>query len=118
VGLTLIIAIVLAPFVAVPEALTPAGVAIVVLREVGIGLALSLAIRIVVLAADFAGHLTGYQIGLSMGSLIDPQTGVRNNTIAILYANLAIIMSFATNAHHSLLRGGRILQCCPRGDSR
>jgi len=104
VGLTLIIAIVLAPFVAVPEALTPAGVAIVVLREVGIGLALSLAIRIVVLAADFAGHLTGYQIGLSMGSLIDPQTGVRNNTIAILYANLAIIMSFATNAHHSLLR--------------
>ena len=63
--------------------------------------ALSLAIRIVVLAADFAGHLTGYQIGLSMGSLIDPQTGVRNNTIAILYANLAIIMSCSIPAIHA-----------------
>jgi flagellar biosynthetic protein FliR len=55
-------------------------------------------------AADFAGQLAGYQIGLSLGSLIDPQTGVRNNILALLYGNLATIVAFSTNLHHALIR--------------
>jgi len=104
VGLTLLIAIVLAPVVAVPQALPAAGLAVVILREIAIGLALALAIRVLVVGAEFAGHFSGYQIGLSIGSLIDPQTGVRNNVLAILYANVTIVICLATNAHHALLR--------------
>lgn len=73
------------------------------MREAAIGLALSLAIRVLLAAAEFAGHFVGYQIGLSIGSLIDPQSGVNNNILAILYANVTVIV-FSSNLHHMLLR--------------
>jgi flagellar biosynthetic protein FliR len=103
VGLTVLIALLLAPLVAVPTSLSAGTMGIVVLREVAIGLSLALAIRVLVFGAEFAGHFTGYSIGLSIGSLIDPQTGVRNNIFAVLYTNLAIVTIFMTNAHHRLL---------------
>lgn len=104
IGLTVLLAILLAPFVQPPAALSVTGLAVVVAREMAIGLALALAIRVLVVAAEFAGQFMGYQIGLSLGSLIDPQTGVRNSTLALLYANVAIVVCLATNAHHMLLR--------------
>jgi len=104
IGLTVLLALVLAPFVQVPQALPGTGLAIVILREVAIGLALAFAIRVLIFAADFAGNFSSYQVGLSIGALIDPQTGVRNNVLAMLYANLAIIICLLTNLHHTLLR--------------
>jgi len=103
VGITVLLGVLLAPLVPVPASLPPATLAMVIAREVAIGLALGLAIRVLVFGAEFAGHFTGYSIGLSIGSLIDPQTGVRNNIFALLYSNLAIVTMFATNAHHRLL---------------
>ncbi|MEZ5316927.1 MAG: flagellar biosynthetic protein FliR [Vicinamibacterales bacterium] len=104
VGLMVLLTILLAPFVAVPAPLAVSGLVAVVAREMAIGLAIALAIRAVIVGAEFAGHFSGYQIGLSVGSLIDPITGVRNNIFAILYANLTIVICFATNAHHLVLR--------------
>lgn len=104
VGFTVLIAAVLAPFVTLPSPLPPAGLAVLVAREMAIGLALAFAIRVLIAGAEFAGHFSGYQIGLSIGSLIDPLTGVRNNILAILYVNVAIVVCLATNAHHALLR--------------
>lgn len=103
-GLTILVALLLAPVVTLPAALTLGDLLLVVVREVAIGVALSLAIRVLLAAAEFAGHFAGYQIGLSMGSLIDPQSGVRNNVLAIFYANVAVIICFASNLHHMLLR--------------
>jgi flagellar biosynthesis protein FliR len=78
IGLTLLLALTLAPFVHMPGTLTGGSLALVVLREVA--------------------------IGLSMGALIDPQSGVRNDLLALMYSNLAIIICLSTNAHHMLLR--------------
>jgi flagellar biosynthetic protein FliR len=103
IGLTLLIAIVLAPFVALPAALTMGQLVLVVLREAAIGAALMLAIQVLVAGAEFAGHFAGYQIGLSIGSLIDPQSGVRNNILALVYGNVVTIICLAANAHHALL---------------
>jgi flagellar biosynthesis protein FliR len=103
VGLTILIALTIAPIVSVPANLPLAGLAVVVAREVAIGLSLALAIRVLVVGAEFAGHFAGYSIGLSIGSLIDPQTGVRNSVLALLYSNIAILTIFATNTHHRLL---------------
>jgi flagellar biosynthetic protein FliR len=104
VGLIVLLAVVLAPLVAIPAAVTAPELVALLARELAIGLALALGIRALVMGAELAGHLTGYQIGLSMGSMIDPQTGVRNTMIAVLYANVAIVVMFATNAHHMLIR--------------
>jgi flagellar biosynthetic protein FliR len=104
IGLTLILAILLAPIVSVPAAPSATALVAIVLREMAIGLALALSVRALIAGAEFAGHYTGLQIGLSMGSLIDPQTGVRNNIIALLYGSLAVIICFGFNLHHALLR--------------
>lgn len=104
IGLTVLLAIVLAPMVTLPPVVSAAALVAVLAREVAIGLALALGIRTLVLGAELAGHLTGYQLGLSMGALIDPQTGVRNTILAVLYANVTIVVMFATNAHHALIR--------------
>jgi flagellar biosynthetic protein FliR len=104
VGLTVLVAMILAPIVTLPVAMAPSGLTVVIAREIAIGLAIAFAIRVLVAGAEFAGHFSGFQIGLSIGSLIDPLTGVRNNIIAILYVNVAIVVCLATNAHHLLLR--------------
>lgn len=104
VGLTVLLALLLGSSAAVPVALPSAGLTIVIAREIAIGLAIALSVRVLLAAAEFAGHFIGYQIGLSLGSLIDPQSGVRNNILALLYANLVIVICLATNAHHDVLR--------------
>ena len=104
IGLTLLLAVVLAPFVPLPPVLSGASVVLVVLREVVIGLALALAMRTVMFAAEFAGSFSAQQMGLSMGAILDPVSGVRNEILAILYSSLAAVICFLTNAHHLLLR--------------
>jgi flagellar biosynthetic protein FliR len=104
VGLTVLLALLLASAVRVPVALPASGLTVVVAREIAVGLSLAFSVRVIVFAAEFAGHLTGYQVGLSLGSLIDPQSGVSNNILALLYGNLAAVICLATNAHHALLR--------------
>jgi flagellar biosynthetic protein FliR len=104
VGLTVFLAILIAPVVPVPAVTSAAMLAVVLAREVAIGLSIAFAIRLLVLGAEFAGHFAGYTVGLSMGSLIDPQSGVRNNILAILYANVALLTIFATNAHHYVIQ--------------
>jgi flagellar biosynthetic protein FliR len=103
VGLTMILALLMASAVRVPVTVSAAGLAVVILREVAIGLAIAFSVRVLVAGAEMAGQFTGYQIGLSLGSLIDPQSGVRSNLLALLYANLTCIICLATNAHHAVL---------------
>lgn len=76
----------------------------VVAREAAIGLALALAIRALVAAAELAGQLAGFQMGLSYSATVDPQSGVRNNLLAALYGNIAMVTFLLTNAHHAFLR--------------
>jgi len=104
VGLTLLLTLALTPVVATPTAFGLIDLVVVVARELAIGLALALGIRALVAGAELAGHLSGYQLGFSYGSLVDPQSGVRNSMFAVLYANLALITFFGTNGHHALIR--------------
>ncbi len=76
----------------------------IVAREVAIGLSLAFVLRVLVGAAELAGHLSGFQIGFSYGATIDPQSGVSNTMLATLYGALATLGIFAVNGHHMILR--------------
>ena len=104
VGLTVLISIGLLPAVDVPRGLPDLTLAVVVGREAIIGLSLGFALRALIAGAEFAGHLSGQQIGFSYGATIDPQSGVRNNMLAILYGMLATLGFLAINGHHMVLR--------------
>jgi flagellar biosynthetic protein FliR len=104
VATTVLLAIVLAPAVTVPQALSDVSLTLIAAREVVIGLALALAVRAIVAAAELGGHLAGYQIGFSYAATIDPVSGVRNTVITSLYGLLALLAFFVINGHHQVLR--------------
>lgn len=104
IGLTVLIALALFPSVAIPAGNGNALVTAIIAREIVIGLSLGFAVRALIAGAEFAGHLSGYQIGFSYGATIDPQNGVRNTMLATLYGMLATLGFLAINGHHMLLR--------------
>lgn len=103
VGVVMLITLALAPTVPMPADVGGAGMAMIALRETLIGLALSFSIRIIVAGAEFAGHLTGFQMGFSYASVVDPQSGARNNVLSALYANVATLVFLVINGHHQML---------------
>lgn len=103
-GLAIVFAILLVPVVP-PSALASTGsLGLVVLREIGIGVLMAMVLRAILAGAELGGHLTGSQLMLSYGSVVDPQGGVRNNLVAALYGNVALVTFLAINGHHALLR--------------
>jgi flagellar biosynthetic protein FliR len=104
IGLTVLLAVMLLPTTVVPPAPSAVGLAAVAAREMAIGLALAMAIRVLIGAAELAGFLASTQMGLSYSATVDPASGVRNTTMATLYMNVATITFLAVNAHHAFLR--------------
>ena len=104
VGLTVLIAVGLLPSVAVPRGLPVLTLSVIIAREAVIGMSIAFAVRALIAGAEFAGHLSGQQIGFSYGATIDPQSGVRNNMLATLYGALATLGFLAINGHHAVLR--------------
>jgi flagellar biosynthesis protein FliR len=103
-GLTVLLGLALTPLVGVPEVASTVGLGVVVLRELAIGFALSLAIRALVAGAELGGQLSGMQMMLSYGSIVDPLGGVRNNVIGSIYSNLTVVTFLAINGHHTFIR--------------
>jgi len=104
VATTVLLALVLAPTVVVPDAVSDVSLTLIIAREVVIGLSLALAVRAIVAAAELGGHLGGYQIGFSYAATIDPVSGARNSVLTSLYGLLALLAFFALNGHHQVLR--------------
>ena len=104
VALVVLLAIGLMPSATVPQAPSGVGLALLVGREMAIGLALGLAVHALIAAAEMAGHLAGFQIGLSYSAIVDPASGVRNNIVASLYGLIATITFLLSNGHHAFLR--------------
>ncbi len=107
IGLTFFLALAMLPTTAVPVAGSVAGLTGIIARELAIGFSLALAIRVLIGAAEFGGNIASFQMGLSYAAIVDPASGVRNNVLAMLYANIALVTFLLTNAHHAFLRALR-----------
>jgi flagellar biosynthesis protein FliR len=103
IGLAALLAFALAPSVDIPPG-PDAGVWVVVVRELAIGLALGLAARALIAGAELGGHICSQQIGFSYAATIDPDNGARNTALASLYGLLAIFTWLLIGGHHLLLR--------------
>jgi flagellar biosynthetic protein FliR len=103
IGLTVILAIVLSPLVSLP-AIAPGALPLFAMREAVIGLALAMAVRVLIAGAEFGGHLIGFQIGFSYAAIVDPQSGVRNNLLAALHGMMAVVTFLSIDGHHALIR--------------
>jgi flagellar biosynthetic protein FliR len=107
IGLTALIGITLMPSVGVLPVGDPLPLVLIVGREIAIGAALALGVTILITGAEFAGHLAGHQMGLSYGATVDPQSGVRNPLLSVLFGNIAVITFLMIDGHHAVLRALR-----------
>lgn len=104
IGLTFLLALSMLPTTVMPAIGSSVVIVLIIAREMAIGLAIGLAIRAMVAGAEMAGHLTATQLGFTYGAVVDPQSGVRNNVLAVLYGNVALVTFFAIDGHHALIR--------------
>ena len=103
IALTVMAAVALMPTVQLPETVGT-NLVLIILREAAVGLSLAFVLQVLIAGAEFAGHLSSYQIGFSYGATIDPISGVRSTMLVSLYGMLATLVFLGVNGHHALLR--------------
>lgn len=72
--------------------------------ELIIGFALGLVVRFVFAGIEFAGHLIGFELGVSVINTIDPQSPVRVSAISAFLTFFASIVFLNLDMHHWCLR--------------
>ncbi len=108
-SVALIFSVVLYPLIApelgpVPETLAGLGAALG--HELAVGFILGGLTRLVLVAAQVAGAVIAYQMGLSMAQTADPtQGGVQGAIVGNFLAFTGIVLIFTTEMHHMLLAG-------------
>ncbi|HZQ67118.1 MAG TPA: flagellar biosynthetic protein FliR [Terriglobales bacterium] len=85
--------------------LSPAGWTRIAFSEAAVGLLLGLTLSFVLEAAQFAGQVTGLQMGFSLVSELDPQTQADTPVISIFHQLVVLLIFLQLNVHHWLLRG-------------
>jgi flagellar biosynthetic protein FliR len=89
-----------------PLATSPAPIeyALLVLREVVVGLALAFCLHGALLAVRTAAEMVSHEIGLSYANLVDPTSGGSTSSMALFYEVFFYLGLLLTDGHHVLLR--------------
>lgn len=91
-----------------------ANIAVLVIREVFIGLALGYLARFFFFAFRVAGDMMSQAMGLSAASLFNPAFGGQATAVEQFYVALATLFYLGANGHHILLTGlARTLEWAP-----
>ncbi len=100
IGFAVFIAILLTPVVKFQ--ISENQVALLILKEVFIGIALGFSVRLIFYAVNMAGLFISYAMGLSMGIVYNPEMG-QSTYIAEVYGIVTMMFFLVTNAHHDLI---------------
>jgi flagellar biosynthesis protein FliR len=104
----LFMAILLAPIIGGQIPPLPADVsdmALMLIKEIVIGLSLGLGTRILFSALATAGAIAGFQTGLAMATAFDPSQNQQGAVFGTLLALLGTALVFETNTHHWFISG-------------
>jgi flagellar biosynthetic protein FliR len=78
--------------------------ALMMLREVLVGLFLAFLLHLAILAVRVAGQLIGHEMGFMVARQVDPETGIQVPLITSVYETLFLLALLSMNGHHWLLR--------------
>lgn len=79
--------------------ITGSGAMGAVMQQVGVGLAIGFAIRIVFAAMELAGEVVGFQMGLNFASFFDPSLNTQSSAVARFFGQMATFMFVVMNGH-------------------
>jgi len=74
-------------------------------REIAIGLMFGFFTRMIFFAADIGGMVISNELGLNMGSIMDPSSRQSEQVPGLILSLLATITMLSLNLHHGLLLG-------------
>lgn len=77
---------------------------LVVLHESLIGVAIGVAANLVFEAMQLAGQILSIQMGLSLASILDPQTQAESTVIALFHHTVTVLIFLGLNVHLALLQ--------------
>ena len=107
VGFIFFIAIVTFPLVKDQPLPEPRGVvelAIFLIMDVTIGLAIAYIARLIFAAVQVAGTVVDFQMGFGVVNVIDPQTDTQVSVTAPFHNILAVLIFLAVDAHHFIIQ--------------
>lgn len=79
------------------------GVLPVVVQQVGVGLAIGFAVRVVFSAVELAGEVVGFQMGLNFAAFFDPTIGAQSSAVARFFGQMTSLLFLAVNGHLMVL---------------
>jgi flagellar biosynthetic protein FliR len=75
----------------------------VVVQQVGIGLALGFAVRLVFAAVELAGEVIGFQMGLNFAAFFDPSLNSQSSAVARFFVQITALLFVVMNGHLMVL---------------
>lgn len=87
-----------------PEYYGIIGFSIIVIKEAIAGALMGLFSNIAYQILAYAGQIMDMQIGFSMVSQLDPNTGYQTTITATFYSHLVMLMMIITNLHHYFIK--------------
>jgi flagellar biosynthetic protein FliR len=78
---------------------------LLIIKELGVGLALGFTAALLLYTVQIAGAFIDFQMGFSIASVMDPQTGTQVPIIGHFKYILALLFLLTVNGHHFMLDG-------------
>ncbi len=76
---------------------------LLILNEIGVGIALGFTMRLVFAAVEYAGEIIGLQMGLSFASFFDPSAGGQTMVLGRFLGIVAMLLFLALDGHLLML---------------
>ncbi|MEC8419663.1 MAG: flagellar biosynthetic protein FliR [Verrucomicrobiota bacterium] len=81
-----------------------AGVILLSMNEICIGLLLAMTVRMIFFAVELAGHLISYEIGLMASNSVNPLLGTSDATITTLLFYFSLLIFFVAGIHYDVIK--------------
>jgi flagellar biosynthetic protein FliR len=105
-GLLIVLTALLYPVVPLRAApLAPVDWAQMVLGEWVVGVLIGLSLQVAFEGMQFAGQISGVQLGLSLATLFDPQSQAESTALPVFFNLITLLVYLQLNVHHWVLRG-------------
>ena len=75
----------------------------VLFQQIGVGLAIGFAVRVVFSAVELAGEVVGFQMGLNFAAFFDPTIGAQSSAVARFFGQMTSLLFLVMNGHIMVL---------------
>jgi len=75
----------------------------VLMQQLGVGLSIGFAVRLVFAAVELAGEVVSFQMGLNFASFFDPAMSTQSSAVAIFFSQMTSLLFVVMNGHLMVL---------------